>query len=465
MSASIALIVAALAAGGSSDPNAIPDSSSIYSGIYASSFQESTFSPCDVQGIGSGWSLRFRNPRDGAFLQYQFASAGMPAITHFIRVRGRVSESGHYGLGFQLREIVVDSVLEMSESPQPCISYEEIPRPWKPVQSNRSQILGFAMSRDNSRVALFDVDGSIGIWNTRSGRLLRRMRSGDKSNFSPGSYMPMEFSPNGKRLAVGGSDAVVRVWNTVNGKRVLTLAAPDSFPPNHHGQRIAPISVLNFNRSGTILAAAPSAATRLWSMRDGKLLGMQLEGFNAKFLFLGDTAFIAGSDSGVLKIYPRLGDQPKRRIDTGLRSFQLLDRSADGRWLIAKSWADTAYLWSLSDGQLRGKFAIPGFSFRPNIAFSPDGKTIAIPALDGLYLWETATGKPIRSFQNYPRAYNAPRSPLTAGGSLRALCTIRFCAWCIWMEGRLLPRNTRGPATPCPPTWPGTGTSDRSPDL
>jgi WD40 repeat protein len=68
----------------------------------------------------------------------------------------------------------------------------------------------------------------------------------------------------------------------------------------------------------------------------------------------------------------------------------------------------------LSDGQLRGKFAIPGFSFRPNIAFSPDGKTIAIPALDGLYLWETATGKPIRSFQNYPRGIQ--RSSFTADG-------------------------------------------------
>ena len=87
-------------------PMVAPDSPVVYSGVYASTFNESIFSPCNVRGIGSGWWLRFANERDGVFLQYQYGAAGMPKLSHFIRVRGRVSPPGHYGLGFSAREIV-----------------------------------------------------------------------------------------------------------------------------------------------------------------------------------------------------------------------------------------------------------------------------------------------------------------------------------------------------------------------
>jgi hypothetical protein len=86
----------------------------IYSGVYTSSGRENIFSPCDVRGIGNGWAVRFNNPRDGIFLQYQFPSPGSgPPASHFIRVRGRVSVPGRFGIGFQARAIVVDSVRDI----------------------------------------------------------------------------------------------------------------------------------------------------------------------------------------------------------------------------------------------------------------------------------------------------------------------------------------------------------------
>jgi hypothetical protein len=72
---------------GGSEPLQAADSSNVYSGVYASTFTESTFSPCDVPGIGSGWWLRFAHERDGAFLKYWLRSPGMPTLSHFIRVR------------------------------------------------------------------------------------------------------------------------------------------------------------------------------------------------------------------------------------------------------------------------------------------------------------------------------------------------------------------------------------------
>ena len=96
----------------------------------------------------------------------------------------------------------------------------------------------------------------------------------------------------------------------------------------------------------------------------------------------------------------------------------MMERSPDGRWLLLKSWSDTAYLWSLVDGQLSARIAIPSWSGRNVVAFSPDGNTLAMAGgSNGLYLWETKTGRPLRSFQKFP--WNIQRAWFTAdGGSI-----------------------------------------------
>ena len=407
--ASLAAFVAALLlgeaqAGGGASPAG--DSSAVYSGVYASTFNESIFSPCDVPGIDSGWSLRFRNERDGAFLRYQYGGAGMPTLAHFIRVRGRVSAAGHYGLGFQTREIVVDSVLEVKETPQPCQSYEDLPQPWDAIKSTGAPIIGAAITDDKVLAAVFDLDGTVGTWNVTRGTLIKQFPSRDKGEFSWGSRVPMKFTPDGKRLAVGGIDGVVRVWNPLDGQRIRTFAATDTMPGTVNGRTVvAPSLGLEFNQSGTLLANMVSDKIAVWSTVSGKRIAKLNEGWwGAKLLFIADSSFIASGDSGVMKIYPRLGAAPIWRIKASVQRFNVMEPSPDGRWLVVKSWGDTAYLWSLNEGQPPQRIAIPSWSGQgAAIAFSPDGGTIAMPGgANALYLWETKTGQPLRSVQKYP---------------------------------------------------------------
>ena len=390
----------------SSAPSPVADSSAVYSGIYASTFTESIFSPCDVPGIDSGWWLRFRNERDGAFLRYPYGGAGMPTLAHFIRVRGRVSAPGHYGLGFHTREIVVDSVLEVKETLQPCPSYEDLPQPWKAIKPTGAPIIGAAITDDKTLAAVFDLDGTIGIWYVPLDTLIKKFQSEDKGELSWGSRVPMEFTHDGKRLAVGGVDGVVRVWNPLDGQRVWTFAATDTMQGTVNGRTVvAPSLGLEFNQSGTLLANIVADKIAIWSTVSGKRIGTFKEGsWGPKLLFIGDSSFIASGDSGLMKIYPRLGAAPIWRIKSPVQRFDVMEPSPDGRWLVVKSWGDTAYLWSLNEGQPAQRIAIPGWSGQgAAIAFSPDGATIAMPGgANGLYLWETKTGQPLRSFQKYP---------------------------------------------------------------
>ncbi|HWL40232.1 MAG TPA: carboxypeptidase regulatory-like domain-containing protein [Gemmatimonadaceae bacterium] len=381
------------------------DSSAVFSGVYSSTARESIFSPCDVPGIGSGWWLRFDDPREGVFLKFPFQRFGMPTLTHFIRVRGRVSDAGRYGLGFQTREILVDSVLEVKDTPQPCASYEDVPQPWSVVKSSGARIVGTAVSDDRTLVAVLDLEGFINVWNTKTGTLVKRFYSEEDVDFRVVSQIHMAFTPDGRRLAVAGTDGVVRVWNPHDGQRMWMLAAIDTMGGSSSGRKSVMHSEgLSFNQAGTLLANMLVNRVAIWSMTTGERFGTHAAGWAGnRLLFLGDSSFIVSGDSGLMRIHPRLGAPPIWRIGAPGQRTEVMEKSPDGRWLAFRNYGDTAQLWSLADGQPGKKIALPNFFSRNATAFSPDGSTIAMSSgTSAIYVWDTKTGRPLTSFRKYP---------------------------------------------------------------
>ncbi|MEP6551157.1 MAG: carboxypeptidase regulatory-like domain-containing protein, partial [Gemmatimonadales bacterium] len=321
------------------------------------------------------------------------------------------------GLGFQTREIVVDSVLEIKETLQPCASYEDLPQPWTAIEPSGSRIIGVAVADDRVMVAVMDLEGIISVWNTRQARLVKRFPSEESGNLIGGWRIPMEFSHDGKRLAVAGADGVVRLWNPLTGQRIWWFPPIDTVAGSSRGRKVPAMSAgFEFNQSGTLLASMVAGKVAFWSTVSGKRVGTFKEGYwTSKLLFLGDSSFIASADSGRMKIYPRLGAPSLWTVRIPVTQFNLMSRSPDGRWLVVKSYTDTAYLWSLSEGQLAKVIAMPQGSFEGVMAFSPDGGTVAtLSGANGLYLWDTKTGQPVRSFQKL--GFGVQKAWFTADG-------------------------------------------------
>jgi WD40 repeat protein len=68
-----------------------------------------------------------------------------------------------------------------------------------------------AFSRDDAQLAVGNVDGTIGVWDMKSGS--------SRNNFTGhrGRVNALTFSPNGRFLISAGEDSTVRIWNLGNG--------------------------------------------------------------------------------------------------------------------------------------------------------------------------------------------------------------------------------------------------------
>ena len=76
-------------------------------------------------------------------------------------------------------------------------------------------VTAIAISPDGTRIATGGVDGAVGIWNAATGKQRWIFAAhGD------GRVTSLQFSPDGERLASGGSDGYVDEWRADNGVRI-----------------------------------------------------------------------------------------------------------------------------------------------------------------------------------------------------------------------------------------------------
>ncbi|MBX2867860.1 MAG: caspase family protein [Acidiferrobacterales bacterium] len=90
----------------------------------------------------------------------------------------------------------------------------------KSLDGHKDQIFGAAFSRDNSKIVSASWDGSIRVWNTDSGKQIRKIVSAHKGRI----YNLLVPKHSTEPVAVtGATDKTVKIWNYETGKLQKTI--------------------------------------------------------------------------------------------------------------------------------------------------------------------------------------------------------------------------------------------------
>lgn len=174
------------------------------------------------------------------------------------------------------------------------------------------------------------------------------------------AVLAVTFSPDGRLIATGAEDHVVRVWQRDTGRLERRLQGHSSA-----------VTAVAFSPDGAIIASASNDRTaRLWDAASGRLLHT-LQGH-------------------VYHVYA-LAFDPR------------------GRWLATASWDQTIQLWDLKTGAMVKKLRGHSAAVRA-IDFSPDGNRLASGADDQtIRLWDSGTGKELKVLAGHTGPVEAVR--------------------------------------------------------
>jgi WD domain, G-beta repeat len=195
------------------------------------------------------------------------------------------------------------------------------------------------------------------------------------------------FSPDGRRLAAGGEDGCIVLWEVGKGfEKELS-----------HHPRCGVVGLI-FSRDGTTLASAHgNIEVVLWDATTGReratLKGHMDVARGLDFSPDGATVAAGGHD-GSLRLWDVASGRIKATLCGHSAAICFVRFSPDGRTLASGSVGGLVKLWDVSSGKCRHSLgpSEPRYAIA-SLAFSPDGLTLASGAIcENTKLWDVATG-------------------------------------------------------------------------
>jgi len=243
-------------------------------------------------------------------------------------------------------------------------------------------------------------DGSVGIWNIRTGALISWMDQ------VPGRVNSIAFSPNSRVIVTGRSQpdpkqprSTVHIWEVTEGRLIRALVHD------------APVYAVAQSPNGGVFVtggqgvgprdkAGPSPI-RYWDINTGELLRESYghRGYILSLAFSGDGQLLAsGGDGGQVRIWDPATGKSLRILGGQTGRIRSVAFSPKGN-LLASSNGQSLWIWNLASGQPWIKRQLERGELG-TVAFFPSGKYLASGG-DKLRMWSATSGSVVKELAGH----------------------------------------------------------------
>lgn len=277
-----------------------------------------------------------------------------------------------------------------------------------PRTEHTSGIWALAFSPDGRELHSGSLDGTVNVWDTASGELVRTLAG------HAWAVLDIDFTPDGEQVMTASRDRTIKRWNRQTGELIDTLSGHDRgvFAVEMNGEQIISASLDRTIKiwdgptltghddavidlaiaGGKLVSASRDRTLKVWSL-DGSEI-RTLTGHPSwvmKVRTVDESHVFAVSEDGTFTLWNvETGEAVWTQVGSG--PIWGLDVSDDGRLAVSTGSGELT-LWDLDSACETRRFNPAGSGGRA-AAFSPDGRFVAGGSDDAsIALFDVNTGE------------------------------------------------------------------------
>jgi WD40 repeat protein len=241
-------------------------------------------------------------------------------------------------------------------------------------------ILSLAYSPDGRYLASGSRNDVVRLWDATSGQLVR--------TFKEHWVWALAFSPDGKHLATGGANKLVRLWEVESGKEVHQM----------RGHK-ATIKSLAFSKdSGALVSGSDDHSVRLWKVSDGSQVAVyqgHTFGVNAVAIAPDMKSLASVSTDRTIRLW---NGKPKPVMHAP-SAIQAISYLPDRKTLITGGDDGFIRVWDINTAMQTREWKGHSTTIT-HLSLSADGKTLVTAGADKmLRVWDVVQGTELRTME------------------------------------------------------------------
>jgi len=257
-----------------------------------------------------------------------------------------------------------------------------------PIPKEKDDVISVAVSPDGVHMAWATQEGSLVVWDYQTQTLVRRLEG------HLGAVEALAYSPDGSRLASGGDDYRLFLWEVGSWERTQLVGAVNS------------VKSLVFSPDGRRLAGAVGTVVTIWDLDSGQIvqsMERQIDFIRSlAWSPMGDLLASGGEDGRIIAWSTDTGEAILR-FPRQVGAIYGLDWSPDGNFLASAGESGALTVWDKNTGRAAAA-PILAHQRRPvfDVAYSPDGRLLASGGGDNsVSFFDAHTLKLVERLENY----------------------------------------------------------------